>query len=77
MSDRKHPVNSCLKLGCAAYDKLSAEKQAQAERIAELEKSLAEYGRHGRTSDSVMCEREKHGDYPCTCGFDQALKGGE
>jgi len=38
MRDRKHPVNSCLKLGCAAYDKLSAEKQAQAERIAELEK---------------------------------------
>jgi len=28
MSDRKHPVNSCLKLGCAAYDELADEKKA-------------------------------------------------
>ena len=39
------------------------------------DEALREYGRHGRRSDGIICEREKHSDYPCTCGFEQALKG--
>ena len=44
-------------------------------KTVKLRKDLEEYGTHGRSSDTIMCERSKHSDYPCTCGFEQALKG--
>jgi len=39
-----------------------------------LKNALQEYGTHGRASDGIMCERDKHSKYPCTCGFEQVLK---
>jgi len=48
------------------------ELQAEIERLKD---ALVEYGTHGRSSNTIMCERDKHSDYPCTCGFEQALKG--
>lgn len=41
----------------------------------QLKEALKLYGRHGRTDDGIICERQKHSDFPCTCGFEQALKG--
>ena len=48
---------------------------AQAGSLKTRNEALIEYGTHGRSSDTTMCERDKHSDYPCTCGFEQALKG--
>ncbi len=42
-----------------------------------LQEALVIYGHHGRTDNTTMCEHMKHTDYPCTCGFEQALKGDE
>ena len=42
-----------------------------------LVEALRIYGHHCRTDDSTMCEHMKHNDYPCTCGFEQALKEAE
>lgn len=54
-----------------AIEKLQADKKR-------LREALSEYGRHGKRSDMIMCEKSKHSNYPCTCGFEQALrqKGG-
>jgi hypothetical protein len=75
---RKHllsddnPLTTWTKDGCLeAYDIIDS----QAAEIGKLREALKEYGTHGRRSDTTMCERDKHGDYPCTCGFEQALKG--
>ena len=38
-----------------------------------LKEALNLYGRHGRRGGDI-CESSKHSDYPCTCGFDEALK---
>lgn len=51
-------------------------KQLEAEN-AKLKEALIEYGRHGKASDRIMCEKDKHSDYSCTCGFEQALKGNQ
>ncbi len=37
-----------------------------------LKEALLEYGTHGRRSNTTMCEKDKHSDFPCTCGFEQA-----
>ena len=50
---------------------------AQAGSLKTRNEALIEYGTHGRSSDTTMCERDKHSDYPCTCGFEQALKGNQ
>ena len=38
-----------------------------------LREALRIYGHHSRTDDTTMCEHMKDSDYPCTCGFEQAL----
>lgn len=40
-----------------------------------LVEALIIYGNHSRTDDTTMCECMKHSDYPCTCGFEQVMKG--
>jgi len=46
-------------------------------RVAALEEALKKYGHHTHSgSEGVVgpiCERLKHSDYACTCGFDDAL----
>ncbi len=39
-----------------------------------LKADLRKYGRHS-PADGItpMCERDKHSDNPCTCGFENAL----
>ncbi len=63
-----------VSVGEALLQNLSLKKynQLQAE-VERLKEALKMYGRHGRTDNSPMCEKSKHSDYPCTCGFDQAL----
>ena len=45
----------------------------------ELAKALMTYGQHRNDSD-IFCERLKHSEYPCSCGFEAVInkaKGGE
>jgi len=56
-------------------DALTNERTQLQSKVKGLKESLIEYGTHGRRSDTTMCEKDKHNDYPCTCGFEQALKG--
>jgi chromosome segregation ATPase len=45
--------------------------------IDRLRAALRKYGRHSPVDGiTPMCERDKHSDYPCTCGFEDALEGG-
>lgn len=53
-----------------------AKLKEQAKEIERLKQALKIYGHHSRTDDTTMCEHMKHSDYPCTCGLEQALKGG-
>ena len=48
------------------------ELQAENKRLRE---ALVIFGHHGRSDNTEMCEHMKHSDYPCTCGFQQALEG--
>jgi hypothetical protein len=41
-----------------------------------LLQALRTYGRHGAVGGPI-CERSKHSDYPCTCGFDAAMAAAE
>jgi hypothetical protein len=44
------------------------------ERVGELEAALLAYGSHSfKDGKHPICEASKHSDYPCTCGFQQAL----
>ena len=63
----KHEVATCLKLGCAAYDKL-------AERIKELEAALCDYGVHKNSCAYIQGLRGQSIE-KCDCGFSQTLKG--
>jgi predicted RNase H-like nuclease (RuvC/YqgF family) len=45
------------------------------DRVKELEGALEKYGSHSPADGSPICERSKHSDYPCTCGFEAALGG--
>jgi hypothetical protein len=45
--------------------------------IKELTEALEKYGSHSPADGSPICERSKHSDYPCTCGFEAALGGKE
>ena len=40
-------------------------------KIAQLQEALRKYGRHG--TPEICCEKSKHSDYECNCGFDEAL----
>ena len=44
-----------------------------------LQAALMTYGQHRNDSD-MLCERLKHSEYPCSCGFEAVInkaKGGE
>jgi BMFP domain-containing protein YqiC len=53
------------------------ETQDNRNRIKELTEALEKYGSHSPADGSPICERSKHSDYPCTCGFEAALGGNE
>ena len=44
-------------------------------RNKELTEALEKYGSHSPADGSPICERSKHSDHPCTCGFEAALGG--
>lgn len=61
----------------AAIAQKDTEIAALRERIKELEGALEKYGSHSPPDGSPICGRSMHSDYLCTCGFEQALKGGQ
>lgn len=82
ISEQPGQLERLLHEACDEIDRLKADIESyrnilktDREVIEQLQVALQEYGRHGRNSDGIMCERSKHSDYPCTCGFEQALKG--
>ena len=62
-----------LQIKFEAQCEYSIDKEKEIER---LRKALWKYGSHS-PADGItpICEKSKHERFPCTCGFEQALKG--
>lgn len=58
---------------CNSYISELREKLSDMKAFASsMKQALEKYGGHGYSD--VMCENDKHSDYPCTCGFNEALE---
>jgi len=56
-----------------AFAALVDEYNSLYEQNAKLVEALQKYGRH-QNNPKHMCEKIKHSDHPCTCGWDDLLK---
>lgn len=52
--------------------KLAADQAAEIKRLRE---ALKKYGRH--STPETCCEKSKHSDFKCNCGFDEVLAESE
>ena len=57
---------------CITYER--GKRDGIAEERERYLSSLEKYGCHVHAQTDYMCERAKHGGYPCTCGLDKVVR---
>ncbi len=69
----EHDRDEFIRIG-AEIDAKHTNVCAENTRLKRIVGRLKEYVDHGSKVTYIMCSRDKHSDYPCTCGLSELLE---